>query len=83
MPHMLSLQLLSTAQKGAETRAGCDMGQLCLPTVPDCSSASNLPAEPGKAGEDQAETVFQSCKGDSFTRFLSNSEASKLGCTAT
>lgn len=64
MPHVSSLQLLSTAQKGAETRSGGDMGQLCIPTVPACSSASNLPAEPGKAGEDHAETVFQSCRSD-------------------
>lgn len=40
VPHVSTLQLLSTAQKGAETRSGGDTGQLCLPTEPACSSAS-------------------------------------------
>lgn len=52
----------SALLKREQRQCGGDMGQLCLPAVPACSSASYLPAEPGKADEDQAETVFQSCK---------------------
>lgn len=62
MPHVWSLQLLSTALQGAETWSGGDLGQICLPTVPAAAQPETSQQSLGRQVKTRQKLSFKAAK---------------------